>query len=65
MLVGPFIKYYGLWSSDLPLANCQHLKIQDFASSLVNQHFFFLIFLPTISHEQLRPKPIKHTAKTL
>ena len=31
VLVGPFTKYYGLWSSDLPLANCQHLKIQDFS----------------------------------
>ena len=65
VLVGPFTKYYGLWSSDLPLANCQHLKIQDFTSPLLNQHFFFiylfLIFLPIISHEELRPKPIKHT----
>ena len=24
ILFGPFTKYYGLWSSDLPLANCQH-----------------------------------------
>ena len=63
---GPFMKYYGLWSSYLPLANCQHLKIQDFNSALLTQNFFiflliFLIFLPTISHEQLRPKSIKHT----
>ena len=64
VLFGPFTKYYGLWSSDLPLANCQHLKIQDFTSPLLNQHFFklfFLIFLPTISHKQLRSKPIKDT----
>ena len=67
VLFGPFTKYYGLWSSVLPLANCQHLKIHDFTSPLLTQHFFFfvnlfiLIFLPTISHEQLRPKPIKHT----
>ena len=67
VLVGPFTKYYGLWSSDLPSPNCQHLKIQGFTGRLLNQHFHFLlfiyffIFLPTISHEQLRPKPIKHT----
>ena len=65
VLFGPFTKYYGLWSSVTPLANCQHLKIQDFTSPLLNQHFFFiylfLIFLPIISHEELRPKPIKHT----
>ena len=65
VLVGPFTKYYGLLSSNLRLANCQHLKIQDFACPLLNQHFFnfffILIFLPTISHEQLRPRPIKHT----
>ena len=64
VLFGPFTKYYGLWSSVLPLANCQHLKIQDFTSPLLTQHFIiiiFLIFLPTISHKQLRPKPIKHT----
>ena len=63
VLFGPFTKYYGLWNSDLPFASCQHLKIQDFFSHLLTQHFllFFFIFLPTISHEQLRPKPIKHT----
>ena len=37
VLFDPFTKYYGLWSSDLPLANCQHLKIQQFSFS-----FFFL-----------------------
>ena len=68
VLFDPFTKYYGLWSSDLPLTNCQHLKIQDSTSPVLTQHFlilfyflFFLIFLPTISHEQLRPKPIKQT----
>ena len=66
VLFGPFTKYYGLWSSDLSLANYQHLKIQDFTSLLLTRYLFFLsifylIFLPTTSHEQLRPKPIKHT----
>ena len=64
VLFGPFTKHFGLWSSVLPLANCQHLKIQDFTSPLLTQHFIiiiFLIFLPTISHKQLRPKSIKHT----
>ena len=68
VLFGPFTKYYGLWSSVLPLANCQHLKIQDFTSPLLIQHslffffyFLFFNFLPPISHEQLRPEPIKHT----
>ena len=46
VLVGPFTKYYGLWSSDLPLANCRHLKIQDFTSPLLNQHFLkFYLFI--------------------
>ena len=40
VLFGPFTKYYGLWSSDLPLVNFQHLKIQDFTSPLLTQHFF-------------------------
>ena len=45
VLFGPFTEYYGLWSSDLPLANCQHLKIQDFTSPLLNQHFFIYLFI--------------------
>ena len=45
VLFGPFTKYYGLWSSVLPLANCQHLKIQDFTSPLFTQHFFFNFFI--------------------
>ena len=45
VLVGPFTKYYGFWSSDLPLPNCQHLKIQDLTSSLLNQHFYFILFI--------------------
>ena len=40
VLLIPFTKYCGLWSSDLPLANCQHLKIQDFTSHLLSKHFF-------------------------
>ena len=40
VLFGPFTKYYGLWSSVLPLANCQHLKIHDFTSPLLTQHYF-------------------------
>ena len=43
VLFGPFTKYYGLWSSVTPLANCQHLKIQDFTSPLLTQHFFYFI----------------------
>ena len=43
-LLRPFTKYYGLWSFGLPLANCHHLKIQDFASPLSNQFFFFFFF---------------------
>ena len=45
VLFGPFTKYYGLWSSVLPLANCQQLKIQDFTSPLFTQHFFFNFFI--------------------
>ena len=63
VLFSPVRKCYGLWSSELPLARRQHLKIQDFTIPLLTQHFFFFfwIFLPTISHEQLSPKPINHT----
>ena len=56
-LFGTFTKYYGLWSSGLPLANCQHLKIPDFTSPLLNQHFFFKYFYPqylTSSYVQSR-----------
>ena len=42
VLFGSFAKYYGLWSSDLPLSYCQDLKIKDFTSPLLNQHFFLL-----------------------
>ena len=46
VLFGPFTKYYRLWSSELPLINCQHLKIQDFISPLLNQHFiYFFVYL--------------------
>ena len=68
VLFGPFTKYYELWSSVLPFADFQNLKIQDFTSPLLTQYFlkffvylFILIFLHKISHEQLRPRPIKHT----
>ena len=45
---------YGLLNSELPLARCQPLKIQD----LKIRYFFgvsavFLIFLPEISHKRL------------
>ena len=45
VLFGPFTKYYGLWNSVLPLANCQHLKIQDFTRPLLTQHFFYFIII--------------------
>ena len=47
VLVGPFTKYYGLWSSDLPLANCQLLKIQDFTSPMLNEHFLHFFYIST------------------
>ena len=66
VVFGPFVKYYGLWSSDLPLANCQHLKIQDFISLLFTQHLFFYFSFFWYFYPQyltkLRPKPIKHTS---
>ena len=43
-LLCPFTKYYWLWSSDLLLANCQHLKILDFTSPLLTQHCFFIFY---------------------
>ena len=43
-LSGPFTKYYGLWSSDIPLVICQHFKIQDFTSPLLTQLFFFFFW---------------------
>ena len=49
VLFGPFTKYYGLWSSVLPLANCQHLETQDFTSPLLTQHFSFNLILFYIS----------------
>ena len=45
VLFDPFTKYYRLWSSVLPLANCQHLKIHDFTSPLLTQHFFFFLLI--------------------
>ena len=41
----PFTKYYGLWSSDLPLANCQRLKIQDFTGPFVFCLYFYQQYL--------------------
>ena len=54
---GPFRKYYGLRTSELPLAKLQRLKRQDFGIPLFTQTFFCL---PTIPHEQLSPKSINH-----
>ena len=47
-LIGPFRKYYGLCSSELPLAKSQRLKIQDFGISFVDSAIF-LIFIRNIS----------------
>ena len=58
VLFGLFRKNCGLHISELPLAKFQRLKMQDFGIPLLTQKFFCL---PTISHEQLNPKPIKHT----
>ena len=58
VLFSPFRKYYGLCSSELPLAKFQHLKIQDFSISMFNQQFFW--YLSTISHKKLSPKLINH-----
>ena len=44
-LFSPFRRYYGLCSSELPLAKFQHLKIQDFGFSLLTQHFFFFFYI--------------------
>ena len=41
VLFEPFTRYYGLCSSDQPLANCQHLIKQDFTSPLLTQLFLF------------------------
>ena len=49
VLFSPFIKYYELRSSDLPLANYQHLKMQDFTSLLLTQHFVFYFIFSFIS----------------
>ena len=38
VLVGPFTKYYGLWSSDLPLANCEHSVTNVFMLSGENKN---------------------------
>ena len=58
VLFGPFRKYYGLCTSELPLAKFQCLKIKNFGILLFTQKCFCL---PTISHKQLSPKPINHT----
>ena len=41
VLFNPFRKYYGLCSSELPLAKSQHLKILDFDISLLTHQFFW------------------------
>ena len=53
-----FRKYYVLLGSELPLARCQRLKIQDvllLTTHNVSTHNI------TISHERLSSKPINHT----
>ena len=55
VLFSAFTKYYRLWSSKLPLARCQHMKIH-FAISLLSHHFFFLT---TISHDHLSLKSLR------
>ena len=59
VLFSPSTKYHGLWSSELPLARCQHLKIQDLI--LLCWLRIVLIFLLSMAHEQLSPKPIDNT----
>ena len=46
VLFDTFTKYYGLWSSILSLANCQHLKRQDLTSPLLTQCFVFSYLYP-------------------
>ena len=58
VLFGPFRKYYGLCTSELPLAKFHRLKIEDLGIPLLTPKFNYL---STISHEQLSPKPINHT----
>ena len=58
VLFGPFRKWYGLCTSELPLVKFQRLKLKDFGITLFTHKFFYL---STISHEQLSPKPINHT----
>ena len=40
VLFSTFTKYHGSWSSELPLARCRHLKIQDFDIPLLTQYIF-------------------------
>ena len=42
VLFGPFRKYYGLRTSELPLAKFQRLKKQDFGIPLFTEKFFYL-----------------------
>ena len=58
VLFGSFRKYYGLGTSELSLAKFSRLKMQYFGIPLFTEKFFCF---PTISHEQLSPKPINHT----
>ena len=58
VLFGPLKKYYELLTSEIPLAKFQRSKMQEFGIPLFTQKLFCL---PTISHEQLSPKPINHT----
>ena len=54
-----FRKYYRLLGSELPLAICQQLIVQDFSIILLTLQFFIL--KPQIPQERLCPKPINHT----
>ena len=76
VIFGPFTKYYGLLSSVLPLANCQHFKIWDFTQLFDSVFFFFffiilflfflflLIYVLTISQKQLRLLNIPFSSRT-
>ena len=60
VLFSSFRKCYGLLGSELPLARCQHLKIQCFGILLLSQHFFFDISSHNISQTVKSKAPINH-----
>ena len=57
---GTFRNFHSSMVSKLPLTKCQNLKIKNFGIVLLTQQFC-LIFLSTIFHERLSPKPVNHT----